>query len=113
VHTVVETAMFDAAAKREGLGEDEVIALIDKLSAGPEAGDVIPGTGGCRKLRLRAPGRGKSGGYRIVTFFSGQSMPLFLLTMYSKGRRADLSQKDRNVLRQLSSVLVESYRRRR
>jgi hypothetical protein len=52
VHTVVETAMFDAAAKREGLDEDEVFAIIDKLSAEPEAGDVIPGTGGCRKLRL-------------------------------------------------------------
>jgi hypothetical protein len=55
------------------------------------AGDEIPGTGGCRKLRVAGRGKGKSCGYRTITFYSGESMPVFLLTVFSKGERSDLS----------------------
>jgi hypothetical protein len=48
--------------------ENEIASVVDYLADNPMAGDEMPGTGGCRKFRFAAPGRGKRGGYRIVTF---------------------------------------------
>ena len=61
MHTVVETPAFIAAAKAAGLKKDEVSAIVQILSDNPMAGEVIRGTGGCRKLRVAAKGRGKRG----------------------------------------------------
>ncbi|MGH6917800.1 MAG: type II toxin-antitoxin system RelE/ParE family toxin [Geminicoccaceae bacterium] len=55
-------------------------------------------------------GKGKSGGYRVITFYSGGDFPVFLLTVFAKGERADLSKAERNALAQLTKVLVDSYR---
>jgi hypothetical protein len=76
------------------------------------AGDEIRGTGGCRKLRLAGRGKGKSGGYRLITFFSGPEIPVFLITMFSKGERADLSKAETNGLASLTKELVREYSRR-
>ena len=54
------------------MSEDDIFALVSHRAENPEAGDVIAGTGGCRKLRLRRRGKGKSGGYRTITFYSGR-----------------------------------------
>jgi hypothetical protein len=110
MHAVVETPTFLRAADRQGLSERERFAIVDLLAAEPSAGDEIPGTGGCRKLRFGGRGRGKSGGFRVITFFSGPDLPVFLITIYSKGRRADLSAAERAGLAQLGTVLVESVR---
>lgn len=50
----------------------------------PEAGDVIPGSGGVRKLRWRGPGRGKRSGYRIINFIGAIPGTIWMLTMYPK-----------------------------
>jgi hypothetical protein len=79
-------------------------------TSGGDAGDVIPGTGGAREIRFAGRGKGKSGGYRVITFYSGDEVPVFLLTVFAKGERADLSKAERKVLAQLTKVLVDSYR---
>jgi hypothetical protein len=61
LHSVVETAEFVAGARRV-LTEAERLELIDFLAANPRAGDLMPGTGGARKLRWGATGKGKRGG---------------------------------------------------
>ena len=66
LHTVAFTAGFLAQAKEEGVTEGTMGALVQVLAADPEAGDMIVGSGGCRKLRLAGRGKGKSGGYRVV-----------------------------------------------
>ena len=76
----------------------------------PDVGDVIRGTGGARKIRFAGRGKGKSGGYRVITFYSGPELPVFLLTVFSKGERTDLTKSERNALAQLTKVLVDSYR---
>jgi hypothetical protein len=82
----------------------------DHLARRPDAGDPIQGTGGAREVRFAGRGKGKSGGYRVITFYSGGDLPVFLLTVFAKGERADLSQAERNALAQLTKVLVDSYR---
>lgn len=108
--TVVETPEFVTRASRL-LADEERDALIFYLAAHPTAGCVIPGTGGIRKLRWKLAGRGKRGGARVIYFFHNTEMPVFALTMFAKNERADLSHEDRDELRQLTRLLVDSYGR--
>jgi hypothetical protein len=89
---------------------DELVFL---LARHPEAGDVIPDSGGVRKLRWRAEGRGKRGGSRVIYYFHDLSMPLVLFTVYAKNEKADLSAKDRRELRALVQLIVEQFKRRK
>jgi hypothetical protein len=86
---------------------------VTHLAANPTAGDLIQGTGGVRKLRWRLGGRGKRGGARVIYFYHSAETPLFALTVFAKNARADLTQRERNELRRLTKILVETYRRRR
>jgi hypothetical protein len=82
------------------------------LANDPEAGDVIQGSGGCRKVRVAGRGKGKSGGYRVITFYSNPAIPIFLLTVFSKGRKADLKDAEVNELRGIAKTLADTYRAR-
>jgi hypothetical protein len=52
-------------------------------------------TGGCRKVRIAKDGEGKSGGYRVITWFGAGDIPVFLLSVFAKGQKANLSKKER------------------
>ena len=108
MQTVIETESYLRAAKDAGMSAEEMAAAVDLVADNPEAGDVMQGTGGVRKARLAGRGKGKSGGYRIVYFFGGGDIPLFLLTVFGKGEKANLTQGERNALRQLTATLKES-----
>jgi hypothetical protein len=82
------------------------------LATNPGAGDLIPDTGGARKLRWAVGGRGKSGGVRVIDFFHSERMPLVLFTVYQKGRKDDLSQAERNTLREMIKAIAKDYLRR-
>ena len=110
--TVVETPEF-LSATRKLMTDDQRALLVDYLAYNPTSGDLIPGTGGVRKLRWGLEGRGKRGGARVVYFYHDAGMPTFALTAYAKNERADLSQQDRNDFRQLAALLVESFKRRK
>lgn len=110
MHTVCELASFQRAAKAAGMSAEEVQDLVDYLGANPAAGDEIPGTGGCRKLRVARPGAGKRGGYRTITFYSGVDIPVFLVTVFTKGERSDLSQAERNQLAGMTKRIVDEYK---
>jgi len=79
--------------------------VIDRLAAQPRAGDLIQGTGGIRKLRWARGGRGKSGGARVIYYFHSDRIPLYLLTVFGKGEKADLSKGERNELAKLVDAL--------
>lgn len=110
MHSVYETAAFLRDAKAAGMDEEERDELVTYLAMNPHAGDVIVGTGGARKLRWRRPGTGKSGGYRVITYYAGYDMPVFLLNIFTKGMRSDLSQADRNAIRDGMPGLIARYR---
>ncbi len=84
-------------------------AVVDYLAAHPKAGDLIEGTGGVRKLRWAREGRGKSGGVRVIYYFHSEAMPLYLLTMFAKSERANLSKAERNELAGLVDLLVQQW----
>lgn len=67
------------------------------------------GTGGIRKLRWAAKGKGKSGGVRVVYFYRDGAMPLFLLTVFAKSDKTNLSKKERNELAKFVAVLAKDY----
>ena len=66
------------------LADDDYAALQEALMVDPDAGLVIPGSGGVRKLRWAAPGRGKRGGYRIIYYVRRAHGAIWMLTMYPK-----------------------------
>ncbi len=111
MQTVVETPAFQKSAAQAGMAEEEIAALIEYLSSNPDAGAEIKGTGGCRKIRVAGRGKGKSGGYRVITFFSGNAIPLFLLYAYSKAERDDLDGRQRNGLKTVTKEIVAAYSR--
>ncbi len=110
LHTVARLHSFDRAAQNAGLSEEEIDAIADFLAENPEAGDEIPGTGGCRKFRWAGRGKGKSGGYRTITFYTGELMPVFLMTVFGKGQKANLTSAERGRLRTVTKLIVQEYR---
>jgi hypothetical protein len=91
MQAVVETPEYLTAAKKAGMSDEERIAAVDFIAANPMAGDVIEGTGGVRKVRIAREGAGKSGGYRVITYYTSEERPVYLLTVISKGRQANLT----------------------
>jgi mRNA-degrading endonuclease RelE of RelBE toxin-antitoxin system len=107
---VVETPFFLRKAASL-LDEGERAELVVFLGANPETGNVIPETGGVRKLRWAAQGKGKRGGVRVIYYFHSESFPLFLLTVYAKNQKATLTKAERNEFRRLVHLLVRTYAR--
>jgi hypothetical protein len=108
MHAVIETPGFIEDSK--GLSEDERLDIIAAIAADPIAGDLMPGTGGARKRRFPGRGRGKRGGYRTVSYFAAEDVPVVLLALIDKGERADLSQAEKNALRERLSTFAATYR---
>jgi hypothetical protein len=105
--TVAELAEYQRRAEKL-LADSERLDIVNYVAAFPKAGDLVMGTGGVRKLRWRRGGKGKSGGVRVIYYFHSERMPLYLLTVFAKNERADLSQAERNGLAALVEILVKS-----
>jgi hypothetical protein len=110
MQTVIQTPTFLADAKAAGLDDSELAEITATIAANPLIGDIIPGTGGARKVRFGGRGKGKSGGYRVITYYAAEDVPVFLLALVDKGQRADISQADRNALREILGTLADEYR---
>lgn len=87
--------------------------VIRYLAEHPKAGDLIEGTGGVRKLRWGRGGQGKSGGVRVIYYVYDVTMPLYLLTLFAKGDKSNLTQAERNELAGLVDALVQIWKRKR
>ena len=110
MHTVIETPEYLQDAKDAGLSEDEMAVIIRIIASNPKAGDVMVGTGGARKLRFAASGKGKRGGVRTVHYFGGDDVPVFMLAVIKKGDRDNLSKAECNALRKELQGVAEAYR---
>ena len=110
MQTVVELPEFIKCAKKLDILDEEREEIIDLIASNPDMGDEISGTGGMRKLRLAGKGKGKSGGYRAITFFSGVDIPVFLITIYGKSQKANITDTEKNMMKSLASAIVDIYR---
>ena len=110
MHTVIETPAFLTSAAEEGISEAERAEIVAYIAANPDAGEMMPGTGGARKVRVAGRGKGKSGGYRVITFYADDDIPVFLLDVYSKASQANLSKADRNELKMILTALPKVWR---
>ena len=109
MHTVVEPPGFLSDAESLGMREAERFEILTFLAMNPDAGDVIAGTGGARKLRFPGRGKGKSGGYRVITFFTGGSFPVFLLNAFAKNEKANLTKVECATLKKILSAITTIY----
>lgn len=102
--TVAETQLFARAAEKIW-SEDELAELVDHLAHHPEAGDVIPGTGGVRKLRWARLGSGKRGGARVVYFYYRSDCPVYLLLAYAKAQASDLTADEKKAVAAFAATI--------
>lgn len=111
LNTVAMTQGFLAQAKADGMSEAEMVQLVDLLAANPTLGDLIPGSGGCRKVRLARTGQGKSGGYRVVTFFAEPTLPIYLIAMLAKNSRATFTPTETAAMAKFAKAIVAAQAR--
>jgi hypothetical protein len=110
--TIVETSVFARKAEKL-LTADERDDLMMYLSRYYAAGDEIPGTGGVRKLRYAASGRGKSGGVRVIYYFFDEVNPLLALFLYGKNEQGDLTPREKKLASSLAAALKAEAKSRR
>jgi mRNA-degrading endonuclease RelE of RelBE toxin-antitoxin system len=98
----VETSLYSSLLNRY-LSDDEYAALQNELATHPNAGSIIPGTGGLRKIRFHCPGKGKGkrSGVRIIYYWYTEKDRIYLLSIYYKGEVADLTSREKKTLKQL------------
>jgi hypothetical protein len=103
----IESNEFHRGWKRLGLGEEDLRELQAYLLEHPIAGDMVQGTGGVRKLRWARPGRGKSGGVRTIYIDFADRETTWLITVFGKNERAELSAEERKEIRRFVKRIKE------
>lgn len=95
----------------ELLSPEEQDAVVDLVAYEPTRGDLIPSTGGLRKLRIAVGGSGKRGGARVIYYFYNEDFPVLLLALYAKNEKSDLSAREKKGFTTLVQEIVASWRR--
>ncbi len=100
--TFIESSLFERIRPMY-LDDDEYSELQQFLMQNPEAGEIVPGSGGVRKARWARPGMGKRGGLRVIYFVRYDPNELWMLTLYAKAKRD-------NVPAHILKQLLEAFR---
>ena len=108
LHAIVEMPEFQRKCSKL-LTDAEKTALINHLAKHPQDGVLMQGTGGIRKLRWGVGGRGKRGGARVIYYYHNVSTPLFLLTVFGKSDKVNLTKSECNDLAKLTNQLINHY----
>ena len=109
--SVIELAGYKRRAD-ELLTQAEQDAIIDLIAYGPTSGDLVPGSGGLRKLRVGRSGSGKRGGARVIYYFYNEDVPLLLMALYAKNEKADLSERDKKESMRYAKEFLAQWRRK-
>lgn len=109
--SVLELASYQRRAD-ELLSTDEQDAVVDLIAHDPTCGDVIPGTGGLRKVRVGLGTKGKRGGARVIYYFYNEDYPLVLMALYAKNEKGDLTARDKKALADSLKEIMESWRKK-
>lgn len=112
MQTVAETPIFSRQAAKL-FDEEQKRELIDFLAENPKAGDEIPGTGGVRKVRFAASGRGKRGGARVIYYFLDETIPIYALLVYAKNVKTDMNSDEKRAVAALAAELKKAWKEKR
>ena len=91
--------------------DEERSEFIDHIAGHPEAGDIVPGAGGIRKVRWSRQGAGKRGGVRVIYYFHDDTVPLYLLSIFAKNEKSDLSPLDKKAFSEFAKRVKEAARK--
>lgn len=105
--TIAETPLFIKQAAKLFSNEERAM-IVEYLALNPLAGDLIPGSGGLRKVRVPASGRGKRGGGRVIYYYHSDIAPLYALAVYAKNTKTDLTRDEIRIL----AALVDQIKTR-
>jgi hypothetical protein len=108
VFTFIEHPTFTKQIK-ELLSDVEYASFQKDLAASPESGDVVPGLGGLRKVRMAAKGKGKRGGARVVYLLIPAPEVIFFFYAYTKGNIEDLSPEQKKRLKAAVETIKKEY----
>lgn len=108
MQTIVELPEYIQRASRL-LSESEKKGIINYLASHPQSGAIMQGTGGIRKFRWASGNKGKSGGVRVIYYYHNKLIPLFLLTVFGKNEKDNLSKSERNELAKFANLLSKNY----
>ncbi len=109
MQTVVETPGYLKTAEVlfSPAERDQIVVMV---AANPECGEVIQGTGGYRKVRVARGGMGKRGGARVIYILRSEAFPIFLISVYAKNEKENLTMRERNLLAKHADEIFAKYR---
>ncbi len=110
--TIIEFPAF-LSQVGSSISSDERDEFLNYIARNPEAGDIIPGTGGVRKVRWGSKNKGKSGGVRVIYYFYDEHAPIFLLTAYGKGEQENLTAEQKKQISALAQILKDECKQHR
>lgn len=109
-HSIIETAAFTARVKKVGVSDSELAAIYDQYAKDPSYGKVIKRTGGLRKGRVGKDAIGKSGGYRVFSFFADEKNPTYLIWLIDKSEDDTLTDTQENAFKAVTSQIKEALK---
>lgn len=110
-HSIIEAAAFSRQIKVLGVSAEERAAIYDAYASNPAYGKVVKRTGGIRKGRVAKDATGKSGGYRVFSFYADDLNPVFLLWIIDKSADDTLTEAQENTFKGLTAVLKKELRK--
>ena len=108
--SVCETDEFLSRAAKIW-SDEERSEFVDYIAAQPDVGDIVPGAGGIRKVRWSRAGAGKRGGVRVIYYFYGDAVPLYLLSIFAKNQKSDLNAEDKKALSEFAKRVKDAIRK--
>lgn len=110
IRELIQTSTFDKKTKElirnHQLKQEDFDAFKRRMAENPEIGNIIQGTGGVRKIRLKSASKGKRGGFRVCYYFHDIGTgKIYLLTIYPKNEKEDITPDEKKDLKQLAEVL--------
>lgn len=101
---------IDGLLKKRQLLSEDFNSFQKELAENPEIGDVVPGTGGIRKARLKSAGRGKSGGFRVCYYDIISDNEIFLILIYAKNKQEDLTPEQKKSLKEVVTIIRRKFK---
>jgi len=100
-HTTLFNKLIAPLLKKRQILQEDFDDFKEELAKNPEMGDVIPGTSGVRKARLKSASRGKRGGSRVCYYDITEKKSIYLLLIYAKNQQENLTSEEKKILKEL------------